>query len=67
MDKTEDFDLLELQPLALTHKVRKRQKTLEEKQMIVKVTTQHPSENFSLIIHKLAFAGIPHFHELSED
>ena len=39
MDKTKDLDLLELQDLALKHKTAKRQKTLEEKQMIVKVTT----------------------------
>ena len=54
MDKTEDFDLLELQPLALTHKVRKRQKTLEEKQMIVKahllnhVSISHLSREFGV-------------------
>ena len=36
MEKREDQDLLELQELALTHKASKRQKTLEEKQMIVK-------------------------------
>ena len=36
MDKNEDLDLLELQELALKHKSSKRQKTLEEKQMIVK-------------------------------
>ena len=36
MEKTEDFDLLELQELALKHKELKRQKTLEEKRMIVK-------------------------------
>ena len=36
MDKNEEFDLLELQELALKHKSSKRQKTLEEKQMIVK-------------------------------
>ena len=36
MDKTEESDLLELQELALKHKYSKRQKSLEEKQMIVK-------------------------------
>ena len=36
MEKTEDFDLLELQELALSHKQSKRLKTLEEKRMIVK-------------------------------
>ena len=36
MDKTEESELLELQELALKHKSTKRQKTLEEKQMIVK-------------------------------
>ena len=36
MEKREDQDLLELQELALTHKASKRQKTLEEKQMIVR-------------------------------
>jgi transposase-like protein len=36
MEKNEDLDLLELQELALNHKVSTRQKTLEEKQMIVK-------------------------------
>ena len=36
MEKREDQDLLELQELALSHKASKRQKTLEEKQMIVK-------------------------------
>ena len=36
MEKNEDSELLELQELALNHKVAKRQKTLEEKQMIVK-------------------------------
>ena len=36
MDKTEESALLELQELALKHKSSKRQKTLEEKQMIVK-------------------------------
>ena len=35
MAKREDQDLLELQELALIHKASKRQKTLEEKQMIV--------------------------------
>jgi len=35
--------------------------------MFLNVTTQHPSENSSLIIHKLDFAGFPHLHELSED
>ena len=36
MYKTEESNLLELQDLALKHKNSKRQKTLEEKQMIVK-------------------------------
>ena len=36
MEKREDQDLLELQELALSHKSFKRQKTLEEKQMIVR-------------------------------
>ena len=36
MEKNEDLDLLELQDLALKHKSVKNQKTLEEKQMIVK-------------------------------
>ena len=36
MEKNEDSDLLELQELALRHKGPKRQRTLEEKQMIVK-------------------------------
>ena len=36
MDKKEDSNVLELQELALKHKNSKRQKTLEEKQMIVK-------------------------------
>ena len=36
MDKTEESNLLELQELALNHKISKRQKSLEEKQMIVK-------------------------------
>ena len=36
MEKNEDLDLLELQELALKHKTSKRQKTLEEKRMIVK-------------------------------
>ena len=36
MEKTEDSDLLELQELALKHKNVKKQKSLEEKQMIVK-------------------------------
>ena len=36
MAKREDQDLLELQELALIHKASKRQKTLEEKQMIVR-------------------------------
>ena len=36
MDKNEDLDLLELQELALKHKTSKRQKTLEEKRMIVR-------------------------------
>ena len=36
MEKREDQDLLELQELALTHKASKRQKTFEEKQMIVR-------------------------------
>ena len=36
MERREDQDLLELQELALTHKASKRQKTLEEKQMIVR-------------------------------
>ena len=36
MEKKGDLDLLELQELALKHKESKRQKTLEEKQMIVK-------------------------------
>jgi transposase-like protein len=36
MEKSEDLDLLALQALALRHKSFKRQKTQEEKQMIVK-------------------------------
>ena len=36
MEKNEDLDLLELQELALKHKTSKRQKTLDEKRMIVK-------------------------------
>jgi transposase-like protein len=36
MEKNEDFDLLELQDLAQKHKSVKMQKTLWEKQMIVK-------------------------------
>ena len=36
MEKNEDLDLLELQELALKHKTSKKQKTLEEKRMIVK-------------------------------
>ena len=36
MEKTEDLDLLELQELASNHKVSKRQKTFDEKRMIVK-------------------------------
>ena len=36
MEKREDQDLLELQEQALSHKAFKRQKTLEEKQMIVR-------------------------------
>ena len=36
MEKTEDFDLLYLQTLAQNQKLAKRQKTLEEKQMIIK-------------------------------
>ena len=36
MEKTEDLDLLELQELALNHKVSQKHKTLEEKRMIVK-------------------------------
>ena len=36
MDKNEDSDLLELQELALKHRTGKKQKTLEEKRMIVK-------------------------------
>ena len=36
MDKTEESNLLELQVLALEHKSSTRQKSLEEKQMIVK-------------------------------
>ena len=36
MDKTEESNLLELQELALNHKSFKCQKSLEEKQMIVK-------------------------------
>ena len=36
MDKKEESELLELQELALKHRCSKRQKTLEEKQMIVK-------------------------------
>jgi transposase-like protein len=36
MDKNEELVLLELQELALNHKVVNRRKTLEEKQMIVK-------------------------------
>ena len=36
MEKNEDLDLMELQELALKHKTSKKQKTLEEKRMIVK-------------------------------
>ena len=36
MYKTEELDLLELHELSLQHKISKRQKSLEEKQMIVK-------------------------------
>ena len=36
MEKKEDLELLELQELALSHKVVKGRKTLKEKQMIVK-------------------------------
>ncbi|KWW26653.1 MAG: hypothetical protein F083_3206 [bacterium F083] len=36
MENNEDLDLLELQELALKHKTSKRQKTLDEKRMIVK-------------------------------
>ena len=36
MDKNEELDLLELQELALKHKTSKRQKTLQEKRMIVR-------------------------------
>ena len=36
MEKREDQELLELQELALNHKVSKRRRTLDEKQMIVK-------------------------------
>ena len=36
MDKNEELVLLELQELALNHKVVNKRKTLEEKQMIVK-------------------------------
>ena len=36
MDKTEDFDMLELQELALNHKFSQKHKTLDEKRMIVK-------------------------------
>ena len=36
MEKNEDLELLELQELALKHKTSKRQKTLDEKRMIVK-------------------------------
>ncbi len=36
MEKNEDLDLLELQELALKHKTSKRQKTLDEKRMIVR-------------------------------
>ena len=36
MEKNEDSDLLELQELALKHRTGKKQKTLEEKRMIVK-------------------------------
>ena len=36
MEKNEDLELLELQELALKHKTAKRQKTLDEKSMIVK-------------------------------
>ena len=54
MDKNEEFDLLELQELALKHKSSKRQKTLEEKQMIVKahllnhVPVSQLCENFGI-------------------
>ncbi len=36
MDKTEELDLLELQKLALKHKTSRRQRSLNEKRMIVK-------------------------------
>lgn len=36
MDKTEDFELLELQELALRHKKELPRKSLEEKRMIVR-------------------------------
>ena len=36
MEKTEELDLLELQELALNHRVVNKHKTLEEKRMIVK-------------------------------
>ena len=54
MDKTEESTLLELQELALKHKSSKRQKTLEEKQMIVKahllnhVPVSQLSKNFGI-------------------
>ena len=36
MDRNEDLELLDLQELALRHKTSKHQKSLEEKQLIVK-------------------------------
>ena len=49
MEKIEDFDLLELQELALKHKELKRQKTLEEKRMIVKAHLLNPCSSFTVI------------------
>ena len=54
MEKNQDLDLLELQELVLKHKSSKRQKTLEEKQMIVKahllnhVPVSQLSKNFGI-------------------
>ena len=54
MEKSEDLDLLELQELALSHKESKKQKTLEEKRMIVKahllnhVPVSQLSKNFGV-------------------
>ena len=54
MEKKEESALLELQELALKHKSSRRQKTLEEKQMIVKahllnhVPVSQLSKNFGI-------------------